>query len=99
MLKTILSAAALVGFLLVSAPASACDQSCSCGHGAKAEGAAKATAPAVKPAPDSPVAEKCSCSSASDCTCKKGQCKCAKCGGGVAPSAPEAAPAATPTKA
>ncbi|MBX7112748.1 MAG: hypothetical protein K1X64_00340 [Myxococcaceae bacterium] len=31
--------------------------------------------------PDLPSAsEKCGCSGASDCTCKKGQCKCPKCG-------------------
>lgn len=26
------------------------------------------------------ASDKCSCSGASDCTCKKGQCKCPKCG-------------------
>jgi hypothetical protein len=39
--------------------------------------------PAVTPAPN-PVAEKCSCQSAADCTCKKGQCKCKSCGGASA---------------
>jgi|CXWL01.1.fsa_nt_gi hypothetical protein len=28
------------------------------------------------------ASDKCSCSGASDCTCKKGQCKCPKCGKG-----------------
>ena len=50
---------------------------------------AKETAPAVKPAEqtsimdeiDTILAAKCSCSSAGDCTCKKGDCKCSKCGG------------------
>lgn len=45
--------------------------------------------PAVKPTEqtsimqeiDTILAAKCSCSSASDCTCKKGECKCSKCGG------------------
>ena len=47
--------------------------------------------PEVKPAPakegsrlmdlDELIAAKCSCGSAADCTCKKGTCKCAKCGG------------------
>lgn len=27
------------------------------------------------------LAKKCSCSSAADCTCKKGDCQCSKCGG------------------
>jgi hypothetical protein len=30
---------------------------------------------------DTLVAEKCSCQGASDCTCKKGECQCKKCGG------------------
>ncbi len=30
---------------------------------------------------DQLIAAKCSCTSAADCTCKKGTCKCAKCGG------------------
>jgi len=48
-------------------------------------------APEAKPAPakegsllhdlDQLIAAKCSCSSAADCTCKKGTCKCSKCGG------------------
>ena len=46
-------------------------------------------APVVKPTEQSSImdeidtilAAKCSCSSASDCTCKKGECKCSKCGG------------------
>lgn len=45
--------------------------------------------PAVKPTEQSSImqeidtilAAKCSCSGASDCTCKKGECKCSKCGG------------------
>lgn len=50
-----------------------------------------APAPEVKPAPakegslipelDQLIAAKCSCGSAADCTCKKGTCKCPKCGG------------------
>ncbi|MHB8872242.1 MAG: metallothionein [Myxococcaceae bacterium] len=52
---------------------------------------APAPSPEVKPAPakqgsvlhelDELIAAKCSCTSAADCTCKKGQCKCPKCGG------------------
>lgn len=60
---------------------------------AKGDEKKPATAPAteVKPAPakegsllqeiDELIAAKCSCSSQADCTCKKGACKCAKCGG------------------
>jgi len=46
---------------------------------------AKATSEEVKPSAcelhpgDGAVAGKCACKSASDCTCKKGECSCAKC--------------------
>jgi hypothetical protein len=32
------------------------------------------------PGPSKVVAEKCKCGNAADCTCKKGQCECKKCG-------------------
>ena len=45
-----------------------------------AEGADKASAEApLLRAVDEVLAAKCTCSSSSDCTCKKGTCKCSKC--------------------
>ncbi|MFZ5471750.1 MAG: metallothionein [Myxococcota bacterium] len=74
-------AAALV--LLGAVPALACEkehgakkeQACSCPHHkAKAE---QAAADEV----ESALSAKCSCEGTGDCTCKKGQCECKKCGG------------------
>jgi len=62
---------ALAGVSLHPAVALACDQAgCPCHHSASAGEPAKA-------APQ--MAEKCKCEGQSDCTCKKGQCKCSKC--------------------
>ena len=79
-----LAGGAVALFLLVPAPARACDA-----HAAevKAPAEAKLTqetrdasakeSTAKQPAP---LAEKCKCDGAGDCTCTKGQCKCSKCG-------------------
>lgn len=62
--------AALVAgaMLLVGAPSYACarERSCPCHHEATAAEAA--------------LEAKCSCAGQADCTCKKGQCQCPKCG-------------------
>lgn len=55
---------------------------------AQAQADAKQPAAKVKPDPKARkkpaqiVAETCSCDGPGSCTCKKGQCKCKKCGGG-----------------
>ncbi len=53
---------------------------------AKAAVAPKASVPDEQPPSvldtlDKAMADKCSCSSQADCTCKKGKCECKKCGG------------------
>src|SRR5215211_7308737 len=65
-LVTALSSAAM---LLVSAPAYACRGECEHAKAA-AKGAAK---------PGDELAATCNCEGPSDCTCKKGQCKCKRC--------------------
>jgi hypothetical protein len=71
-------------------------KACHCAH-AKAKHAAQAVAgPSAEPSHDAAqapahealvetgrqlLAAKCSCESKADCTCKKGECKCKKCGG------------------
>lgn len=77
---------------LVSTPAWACGgkgSTCQCQHSAqkKAEATAekKDASKSEASAIDEALAGKCSCSGAADCTCKKGECKCPKCGGKAAP--------------
>jgi len=60
--------------LLAPAPARACDD-----HPSKAKATVEVKDPDAKKQPEL-LAEKCSCEGAGDCTCKKGQCKCSKCG-------------------
>jgi hypothetical protein len=93
------AALSVVAVALVSTPAWACGgegSTCQCQHaaGKKAEASkadAKSTTAEKKDAKseassvDEALAGKCSCSGAADCTCKKGECKCPKCGGKAAP--------------
>ncbi|MBF5041484.1 metallothionein [Aggregicoccus sp. 17bor-14] len=84
----VLLVASLVG---VPGAARACEKGkpCHCAHAeAKpAPAAAQATTEqqqahdALVKAGQKLLAAKCSCGSKGDCTCKKGQCQCAKCGG------------------
>jgi hypothetical protein len=80
--------AALLTQLWVALPAFACAGACQCGKAMKttAKAAGKTAANALLEAQPhlEPMAATCSCQSASDCTCKKGQCKCKKCGAGRA---------------
>ncbi len=84
MARNLVASGMLFGLVLFAAPSSA--QACE--HAAKpVEKPAPATA--SDPAKDVQgallgeidvlVADKCSCQSAADCTCKKGQCKCKAC--------------------
>lgn len=72
---SILAALLASGALLLSAPAWACGEGgCACqGH--------KAKKTEVKDSKSSDLTEKCKCGSPAECTCKKGECKCPKCGG------------------
>ncbi len=74
-MMTIVAAMAVGALGLLAAPAFACgnDGACACAH--KKADKAKVTAHADE------LAARCKCSSASDCTCKKGQCECPKCSG------------------
>jgi hypothetical protein len=81
----VLLVASLVG---VPGAARACEKGkpCHCAHAAKAAQAAPTAEQqqahdALVKAGQKLLAAKCSCSSKGDCTCKKGQCQCAKCGG------------------
>jgi len=61
---------ALAGMSLSPSVSLACDEAgCPCHRSVSSRERAKAP----------PVAEKCKCEGQSDCTCKKGQCKCSKC--------------------
>lgn len=60
---TALIGLASASLLLVASPARACSANCGCDH---------------EHHPDK-VAATCNCSGPSDCTCKKGECKCSKC--------------------
>lgn len=90
-----LAALSAAFFALVSTPAWACGgegSTCQCQHmaqkkaeakqaDAKTTTAEKKDAKTDASAIDEALAGKCSCSGAADCTCKKGECKCPKCGG------------------
>jgi hypothetical protein len=94
MRKGAVAAVVLAVGWLVPMPAEACEpgaHACACKHagsaaaadtggGAHAEDQARAHAALVE-AGRKLLAAKCSCESKADCTCKKGQCKCKKCGG------------------
>jgi len=68
-------AGAAAAFLLaVPLPARACDA-----HQAASADARLSTELKATTAQPEVVAEKCKCDGPSDCTCKKGQCACAKC--------------------
>ncbi|MBI3183737.1 MAG: hypothetical protein HYZ28_16490 [Myxococcales bacterium] len=82
MLRTLGKLATAVAFgalLLGAGPAWACEvQGCSCqGKGLKAPQKAEA---AKQLKASEGVVGKCSCGNAAECTCKKGDCQCAKCG-------------------
>jgi len=87
MLRTLSLIAAILAALFWAYPADAAEATCSTACACQKQAAEKAAAPDAAPAApqvktdDVKVAEKCSCSSAADCTCKKGQCKCKACGG------------------
>src|SRR5919198_4740967 len=74
-LATAISSAAM---LLLAAPAWACGKGgCDCPHRAHArKGAADPNAAAKA---EDGLQATCNCEGPSDCTCKKGQCKCKKC--------------------
>jgi hypothetical protein len=75
-LACILSAAAVCAVLLGAAPALACDAH----KKADATAAKPEATPANVLAPvDEVLSATCNCSGPSDCTCKKGECKCKKC--------------------
>jgi hypothetical protein len=74
-LVTAMSSAAV---LFVSAPAWACRGAggCDCPHRTAATNKVEAKSPATA---EEGLAATCNCEGPSDCTCKKGQCKCKKC--------------------
>lgn len=81
MVRSSLALSLIVAAALLSGQAEACE-----GHEKKAQAEAKpegvkipADASELLREVDVLVADKCSCSNASDCTCKKGQCKCKGC--------------------
>ncbi|MGQ0504822.1 MAG: metallothionein [Myxococcaceae bacterium] len=74
---------AAVGALLVCAPASAKSKPV---RASSSKPASVKTTPEKQPGSvmdmlDDTLASKCSCTSQADCTCKRGQCECKKCGG------------------
>ena len=65
--------------LLLAAPAWACrgEGGCDCPHRAHAQKSADGAKAQAKTGDE--LAATCNCDGPSDCTCKKGQCKCKKC--------------------
>ncbi len=82
-----LAFAVLAGaFLLVTSPALAGAPQRAKAPAAQPKAKAKATTQTAQPTSvleslDDAMAAKCSCGSQADCTCKKGECECKKCGG------------------
>lgn len=73
---TFVASLATAFVLFAAEPASACEKHAHAKAAAEKKDAATGTA--VPPAEDA-LSATCNCSGPSDCTCKKGQCKCAKC--------------------
>jgi hypothetical protein len=90
-ISRIVAVLGVVGVALGATPAWACGSeeggTCHCQHSQDSKSAKKAgekkeaekKVEAAAAAVDAALAAKCSCSSAADCTCKKGECKCPKC--------------------
>lgn len=89
--RTTLAAASAAGALFAAAPALACEAHQKSEVGSKdarpaATGTASTEAHVLAPV-DEVLAATCNCGSASDCTCKKGECRCKKCSkSGVKPA-------------
>lgn len=75
---TLLAGFSAAGFLLLSSPALACNGDCGCPHHRQAQQKDADSANVLAPV-DQLLSDKCNCDGPSECTCKKGECKCKKC--------------------
>ena len=74
----LIAAIASCAMLFAPMPALACRGDCGCEHSPGASKQAKESGD-EKAKPEQGVTATCNCEGPSDCTCKKGQCKCKKC--------------------